>query len=494
MTSFPAQNVPPQPPTDAIRIAVVGAGISGLAAAHHLIELSRERNRPVCVTVFEASARPGGLFGSEKVGDYLIERGADSFITNKPAAIDLCRRLGLEDRCISTNARYRQSLILHRGLPVPTPDGFHLLAPAQLWPIITTPLLSWRGKARLAAELFIPRNTSSDDESLADFTRRRLGAEVLDRIVQPLVGGIYTSDPERLSLQATLPRFVELERKYGSLIRGLRKSAAQKANDAASGARYGLFVSLRNGMQELIDCLKERIATDASIRQQTPVQTIEFERAPHQDGWRLRLANGSYEMFDGVVLALPAHVTARLLTGVHAGIASALAQFESASSAIVLTGHALSDIDHPLEAFGLVIPHCERRRILATSFLSRKFDGRAPEGKVVLRTFVGGAMQPEEYEQSDELMTKTVLQELRQLLGVRGVPDFAVVARYPAGMPQYTLGHLERVAAVRRHVKSLPALQLAGNYLEGVGIPDSIASGERAARDLFTSLVDRNRD
>jgi oxygen-dependent protoporphyrinogen oxidase len=199
-------------------------------------------------------------------------------------------------------------------------------------------------------------------------------------------------------------------------------------------------------------------------------------------------------MFDGVVLALPAHVTARLLTGVHDGIAGALAQFESASSAIVITGHALSDIDHPLEAFGLVIPHCERRRILATSFLSRKFDGRAPEGKVVLRTFVGGAMQPEEYDQSDELMTKTVLQELRQLLGVRGVPDFAVVARYPAGMPQYTLGHLERVAAVRRHVESLPALQLAGNYLEGVGIPDSIASGERAARDLFTSLVDGNRD
>jgi oxygen-dependent protoporphyrinogen oxidase len=479
------------PSTEAIRIAIVGSGITGLAAAHRLLELRHEQSRPISVTIFEAANRPGGLFGSERIGDYLVERGADSFITNKPAAIELCRRLGLEDRCISTNSRYRRSLILYRGRPVPTPEGFQLLAPGQLWPAITTPLLSWSGKARLAAEIFIPRRKETSDESLADFTRRRLGAEVLDRIVQPLVGGIYTSNPERLSLQATLPRFVEMERKYGSLIRGLRKSAARHAKDAASGARYGLFVSLRNGMQELIDRLWEQIASTAKVRQGIAIQKISRNPAGSAAGWSLTTANGSIEEFSGVILALPAQSSARLLTGVHAGSAAALQQFESASSAIVLTGHALTDIEHPLDAFGLVIPHCERRRILATSFLSRKFEGRAPEGKVVLRTFVGGAMQPEEYEQSDESMTATVLEELRKLLGVHGIPDFAIVARYPSGMPQYTVGHLDRVAEVRRQVALLPGLQLAGNYLEGVGIPDSVASGEHAAVELLKTLTSR---
>jgi protoporphyrinogen/coproporphyrinogen III oxidase len=466
----------------AMRIAVVGGGITGLAAAHRLLEL-QSPDRPVRVTLFEASARLGGVFGSERIGAYLIERGADSFITNKPWGVDLCRRLGMEDRLISTDARFRRSLILSAGRPVPTPEGFNLLAPGRIWPIVTTPLLSWKGKLRLAAECLLPRRRDETDESLADFVRRRFGQEVLDRIVQPLVGGIYTSDPERLSLHATLPRFPELERTHGSLIRGLRRSQRrERRREDASGARYGLFVTPREGMQDLLDALVEAIRPDVELRLNTPVSSL----ARQPSGIRLAFsADGGPEesalLFDRVILALPAYRAAALLQGEHAELSAALKTIEYASSAIVVSGHRLSDVDHPLDAFGLVIPHREGRRILAVSFLSRKFPGRAPEDRVVLRTFVGGAMQPEEFERTDAEIERTVMQELRDLLGVRGTPEFVTIARYPRAMPQYTVGHQERVREIRRLAEQIPEAILAGNAYEGVGIPDCIHSGEQAA-------------
>ncbi|WP_437227604.1 protoporphyrinogen oxidase [Planctomicrobium sp. SH661] len=481
---------PASPPR--LRIAVIGGGITGMAAAHRLIELAADTSFPLDLRIFESSSRMGGVFGSEQIGDYLIERGADSFITNKPWGIDLCRRLGLEDQLISTNPRFRRSLILSRGRPVATPEGFNLLAPAKLWPMMTTPLLSWSGKLRLAAEPFIARRREKTDESLAAFVRRRLGPEMLDRIVQPMVGGIYTSDPEHLSLQATLPRFIEMERKYGSLLRGMKKqkqlegSAGRSESQSASGARYGLFVSFRNGMQQLLDTLEQRIV--AQTQRRSGPQVTRIQQLEQMTGWRIETVDGRTEEFDGIILTVPPRKAADLLGNVNPEAAAVLGKIESASSAIVVTGHSLSDVQHPLDAFGLVIPHTEKRRILATSFLSRKFDGRAPEGKVVLRTFVGGAMQPEVLDQSDDSLIETVLQELRSILGVRKTPDFAVVARYPEGMPQYTVGHLERIAELQCCEQAFPTLQLAGNYRSGVGVPDCIQSGEQAAESLFKTL------
>lgn len=469
-------------------VAVVGGGITGLSAAHRLLELAREQSRSLQVTLLEGSGRYGGLFGTERIRDYVIEHGADSFITNKPSAINLCHRLGLGNDLIPTDDRYRRSLILYRGQPVATPDGFNLLAPSQWWPMLTSPLLSWAGKARVAAELFIPRGKADQDESLGEFVRRRFGQELLDKVVQPLVGGIYTSDPEKLSLRATLPRFIEMEQKYGSVIRGLRKqSSASQQTEGASGARYGLFASLANGMGQLQDALAKRVREHGTLRLGARVNSI----APSntlQPTWNLRLDNGELLSANAVILALPAHGAANLVEPHGANLASELRGIEYASSAIVVTGHDLSEISHPLEAFGLVVPHRERRRILAVSFLSRKFAGRAPAGKIILRTFIGGAMQPAEFDQSDEQIERSVLLELKEILGVQGAPEFVRIARYANSMPQFHVGHLARVARIEQLASQIPRLELAGNAYHGVGLPDSVQSAEAAAQRVWESI------
>ncbi len=436
------------------------------------------------ITLFEASSRLGGNFGTERVGEYLIERGADSFITNKPGAVRLCLSLRIEDRLISTNAEFRRSLILKNGTPVPTPDGFNLLAPGKVWPMLTTPLLSWAGKLRMAGDYFIKANKGGEDESLASFVRRRFGNEVLERIVQPMVGGIYTSDPERLSLKATLPRFVEMERQHGSLIRGLRATnKSSRQQEDSSGARYGLFATPQNGMSELLTALEEQLRNRVNLRTSCKVTSL------HQRGENYVVTcNDKQEEFDFVILTVPAFVVADLVRSFQPELAAALEQIEYASSAIVVSGHDLSEIDHPLNAFGLVIPHIEQRQILAVSFLSRKFAARAPQGKVILRTFVGGAMQPEQFDKTDAEIQAVVQKELREILGVRGEPEFSIVARYARAMPQYTVGHLERVAKIREFESQLPRIAIAGNAYDGVGIPDCIESGERAAGSAWESL------
>lgn len=470
------------------RIAVIGGGITGLAAAHRLLELGNKQQRSVDVTLFEASDRVGGVFGTGTIGEYTIETGADSFITNKPWAVDLCCRLGLEDQLIGTSDAHRRSLILHEGQPVPTPEGFELIVPRKLRELLRAPFLSLEGKLRVAAEAFVPPRTDKSDESLASFVTRRLGQEMLDRIVQPMVGGIYTSDPAKLSMLATLPRFVEMERQHGSLLRAVWKERAEQRSDMPdfipSGARYGLFASLKNGMSTLLDALEQRVRQQGSLRLDSPVKML----TPSKDGgFVLRTEDSDDQRFDQVVLALPMYYAAELISPWDRDLAARLDTIEYASSAIVVTGHKLADCGHPLDAFGLVIPHIEDRRILAVSFLSRKFPGRAPEGRVVLRTFVGGAMQPELLQTDDDAIVSFVREELNDLLGVAGEPDFAVVARYERGMPQYHVGHLERVAAIEAAASVHPALALAGNAFHGVGLPDAIHSGEQAAERLMAT-------
>lgn len=477
------------------RIAVIGGGLSGLAAAHRLLELAETKNQPIELTLFEAGPRLGGLVETRRIGDYLVECGADSFITNKPAAVELCRRLGLEEQLIPTDDRYRGALILHHGKAVPVPEGFALLSPSQLWPVLTSPLLSLRGKLRLACEYFIPPRTNGQDESLAEFVTRRFGKETLDRIVQPLVGGIYTSDPQKLSLAATMPRFLEMERRHGSLIRASRqRTTSEESERQATGARYALFLTLRDGLSTMIDRLRERIASRAHLRLNTPVTQI--EPRTEQRGYRVEYGPESQaesQAFDAVIVALPAFRAADLIESWDAALAGSLRQIEYASSAIVVTGHRLTDIPHPLDSFGLVIPAIERRRILAVSFASRKFPSRAPEGRVLLRTFVGGAMQPEELLGADEQMVDLVRDELREILGLSAHEEFALVNRYDRAMPQYHVGHLELVEQIEQTASRHPGLQLAGNAYRGVGIPDAIQSGESAAERVFASNLSQSR-
>lgn len=480
------------------RIAVVGGGITGLAAAHRLIELARAANRPIDLVLYEGSDRLGGVFGTRRVGESVVETGADSFITDKPWAIDLCRRLGLEPRLISIDPRYRRALILHRGRTQPVPDGLNLLAPSSVRGLLTTPILSLSGKLRAGLEFFVPRGTQRDDESLASFVRRRFGREMLERIAQPIVGGIYTADPEQLSLAATLPRFLQMERESGSLIRAARRARGRQPAADASGARYGLFVSLQDGMWELPAALAARIRADARIDCGRTVERLTRETSPPDQShspaghcaWRLQFSDRSVEACDAVVLALPAPRAAAVVTEASAPLADALRQIEYASSAIVVTGHRLADVEHPLNAAGLVIPHAERRAILAVSFLSRKFPSRAPAGTVILRTFIGGALQPELLERTDDELTALALSELQAILGVAGRPEFSLVARYHRAMPQYHVGHLARAARIEQLAGELPGLELAGNALRGVGLPDCIHSGEQAAERLWPAVAE----
>ncbi|HEV8004014.1 MAG TPA: protoporphyrinogen oxidase [Planctomycetaceae bacterium] len=475
------------------RVAVIGGGLSGLAAAHRMIELAAASRAQVRVELFEAGPRLGGAIWTERVGECLAELGADSFITNKPAAIELCRRLGLEDRLIATESAHRQALVLRRGKPVPIPEGFMLMAPGRIWPVLASPIFSPWGKLRMGLEYLIPRRTDSADESVASFVRRRLGTEALDRLVQPLVAGIYTSDPEKLSLAATLPRFIEMERRHGSLIRAARaqRRAAEQStagNAHESGARYGLFASLRGGMSELTDALVGRIESAGAIHRNTGIRAL--RRSSEADGgFVLETGDGRQHAFDVVILALPANRAAGLLESIDRDLSASLGEIEYVSSAIVVTGHHERDIEHPLNASGLVIPAVEGRQILSVSFASRKFAGRAPAGEVVLRTFVGGALQPELLQRSDEELTRLVRSELGDILGVRGEPTFVRISRHDGAMPQYHIGHRDRVTRIKTLLAGHPRLALAGNAYEGVGIPDCVQSGETAAERVFNALV-----
>lgn len=482
------------PTTDACprRIAVIGGGISGLSAAHRLIELAQQPAAPpVEIELFEAGARVGGCFGSERIGEFLIETGADSFVTDKPWAIDLCRRLGLESRLIAIDPAFRRALIVRKGRTLPAPEGLALLAPARLGGICRSPLISPAGKLRVALEYFVPRRRSAGDESIASFARRRLGREIYERLVQPMVGGIYTGDPERLSLMATFPRFLEMEQRWGSLIRAFR-SQAGRAQAAASGARYGLFASLDDGMSVLTDALRERIAHTARIHTGRRIARVCHEATTdrsHTPRFHTVATDGETHPSDAVILALPAHQAAELVADDAAQLAAALRQIEYASSAIVVTGHRLEQVAHPLDASGLVVPQREHRKILAVSFLSRKFPARAPAGSAILRTFVGGALQPELLECSDAALQALVEGELRDLLGVSGRPEFVRIVRHSRAMPQYTLGHLDRVQRIEALAAELPGLALAGNAYRGVGLPDCIHSGESAAERAWAQVA-----
>ncbi len=502
------------------RVAVIGGGITGLAACHYLRQLAIAAGQSLDVTLFEAGERFGGVFGTLAERGYRLETGADMFITNKPGGIQLVRELGLESRLIETQSRYRRSLILRRGRPVPTPAGFDLMVPRNPWPLLKSPLLSPAGKLRVLAETLIP-GSPQEDETLASFAIRRFGREAFERIIQPMVGGIYTADPERLSLRATLPRFLEMEAQHGSLIRAAwrEQRAARKrqkadagtnsADQAASGARYGLFLSFDDGMSVLQDELLSQLQTSCQLKNHSPITRLVKTNSPVggtaptstpsaaslnpsgglRAGYRLQ-SQDRQELgeFEGVILAVPAHQAAKLLSDPATQLAGELSAIEYASAAIVLTGYRLEQISHPLDAFGLVIPAIERRRILAVSCTSRKFPNRAPEGSIQLRTFVGGALQQALLEETDERLSEIVREELADIFGVSGDPEIMQVVRWNRAMPQYHLGHVERVGRIRTLCQSIPGLELAGNAYEGVGIPDVIESARLAATRLWQQL------
>ena len=483
---------------------MVGGGISGLAAAHRITELLPNAD----LTLFEASPRLGGLLDTFAIDGFLVERSADNFLTKLPAAVDLCHRLGIADELLPTDEWRRRALVVRDGKLIPIPDGFYLMAPRKLGPLLASPALSLAGKLRLLAEPLVPRrgsNSEGSDESVASFARRRLGREVFERLVQPVVAGMFTADPEKLSMAATMPDFLAHERETGSLLRRrtgcfsdqLKSKApptVPDSADAASGARYALFAAPQAGMKRLIDALAARLPAGAA-RLNTAVANVEQQ----SDGaWLLH--SGSEHpassiqhsaSFDAIIVALPAHAAAVLLRTAAAELATELAAIEYAPCAIVSLGFARSQIAHPLDAFGIVVPHIEHRRIIAASFASRKFPGRAPANHVLIRVFIGGALQPTLVDLPDNALRQIAFDELSSLLGITGEPVIADIARWPRAMPQYHVGHIDRVTRIEQLAARHSDLALAGNAYRGVGIPQCIASGERAAEQLASLFSDK---
>jgi protoporphyrinogen/coproporphyrinogen III oxidase len=476
------------------RVVVVGGGISGLAATHRLVERSQNFPFRLEVKLLEASSRLGGVIQTIGCDGLLLEGGPDSFISEKPWALDLCQRLGLRSHLIGSNKSHRRSFIVRRGRLLPVPDGFYLLAPSQLWPFVTTPIFSWWGKLRIAADLVLPRKkrdmSTGEDESLADFVRRRLGREALERMAQPMVGGIYTADPERLSLRATMPRFLEMERQHRSLILAMlrqRQRMAWVEEGPPQGPRYSLFLSLDQGMQLLVDSLQSKLPAE-SVCLRTAVESL--DRNPANGRWVLNLKDGTHLEADAVCLAVASYESARLLQHLDSRLAESLKLVPYASTATVNLLYPRVAIPHPLNGFGFVVPAIEKRRILACTFCHVKFDGRAPQGQALLRAFVGGALQPEAFELGDDEMIRAVRQDLRELLGITADPVLSRVERHPRAMAQYEVGHLGWLSEVESRIEEYQGLQLAGNAFTGVGIPDCVHRAEECSDRLLAALQD----
>lgn len=493
------ETTPPTPAQRSPVVVVVGGGLAGLVAAESLQAVgavgsrSGEPCRPHVILV-EAAGRAGGVVETIHRDGWLIERSADNFLAARPEGMALVDRLGLSDELISVFEPARRALVFRAGRTFPVPSGFRLLAPGLAAGIEATEILSAEGKARLLAERHVPPKPTAPgdrgDESLESFAIRRLGHEAFDRLVQPLVAGIWTADPARLSMAAACPEFLRMEREHGSL------SAAEEARlrdlgmaHRAEGARYGQFVTLASGMGTLPERLAERIEAAGVERRRAAVTAL--ERRP--DGaWRVSLdravAGSDAIEADAVVLALRAPLAARVMATADATLAADLAGIDYAGSSVVVLGYAREQVAHPLDAAGVVVPRIEGRRSLAVSFSTSKFPRRAPEGHVLLRVFLGGALDPERNLLDDDQLVALAREELAAIVGASGPPKIVEIARWPAAMPQYHLGHLDRLERLTRRLDALPGLALAGAAYEGVGIPQVIASGQAAASRVLASL------
>lgn len=500
-----------------LRIAIIGGGLSGLATATHLrlqaATLASHRSvtsqspRHIEISLFESSGRLGGVIHTETIstpaGNFTVDHGADMFATNPPFALELCEKLGAADRLLLPKPDGRGAMIARGNGLIPIPEGFVLMRPTKIWSMMTTPLLSASGKARLLAERFVPRRpVDVTDEGVGSFVRRRLGQECLDNIVAPLVAGIYTADVERLSMAATMKPIWEMESSDGSLARAtLRriKSGEDSTEQGSSGARYENFRAFPGGMIELIELMVGHIGS-SNVHLNCPIESIsKTDQGIRLQGSRL---GDDGQWFDHVVLSTPASVSCRLLESMQPSVSaepsaaidqvvSGLSAIPYASTAIVVMAVPRKRIARMPRTFGFVVPPKEQRSVLAGSFASEKFPHRAPEDHVIIRAFVGGVLNPQILENGDDQIVQIVARELSELIGLadpdRVVEDaaFVRVVRWNRAMPQYEIGHLEKTGAIESAMASIPGVHLRTNAIGGVGISPVIGAARRMAETLL---------
>jgi len=470
-------------------VGVIGGGISGLSTAFALCEQAAAANIPIRCTVVDAAQDWGGKIVTHRVGDIVTEAGPDSFLSQKPAGLELCDKLGLTDQLINTNETGKRASVFSRGRLHELPEGLVILVPGQLGPLLRSGLLSWAGLARMGLDLALPAKRSPEDESLASFFRRRVGQQAFERILEPLMAGIYAGDAEQMSLQATFPRFMELEQQYGSVIRGMMQ--ARGASSAiGSGPKRTMFVSLKNGLSDLVATLVRRL-TAQGVRLRSGCAVDALRVRSHQLGrwtYDVILQDGSAESVDSLVLATPAYVAADLvrpLTPIASGL---LEMIPYSSTATIAMAYPRAAISGTAEGFGFVVPRAEGRDLIAATWTSLKWPYRAPPDQLLVRCYVGGVGREPILKLDDLALVKRVRAELSTICGMNAEPTFVEVTRWMRAMPQYTLGHLERLNEIEAALSRYGGLILTGAGYRGVGIPDCIRDGAVAAERVVRYL------
>ena len=471
------------------KIVIIGGGIAGLAAAYHIHE-EISKSTPVTCTLLESSEKFGGKISTMRFDGFIVERGPDSFISQKPQAIELCKKLGLEDRLTGTSPDHPNTYVCLKNKLVTMPDGLSLMIPTKFMPFIFSPLFSWLGKIRMGMDLFIPKKKNNDDESLASFVRRRMGKEALEKMAEPMLAGIYASDPELMSINSTFPMFVQTEQKYRSLILGMlarkRQQMIHQAKVPKGKQPFSLFMTLKNGLDEMVETLVEK-ATNVTFRAGTKV--TDLSRA--EEGWKLTLADGSFINADAVISAAPAKISAHLIEQASPKVASLLNRIRYVSTATVSIAYKKEGFPHPLDGFGFVVPKKEGKRILACTWTSSKFPERVPEKHVMLRCFVGGAMRQELAELDEDAIATMVREELLDIMGIDCEPVFLKVFKYKKSNVQYQVGHASLIKSIREELQSFPGIFVTGSAYTGIGIPDCIRDGMNVAKETIEFLANK---
>ncbi len=448
---------------------------------------------PLTCTVLEGTSHWGGKIETHHTEDLLIEAGPDSFLSQKPSAIELCGKLGLSDQLLNTNESDKKAFVYSKGRLRALPEGLVVIRPSNLGAFLRSGLFSPLGLARMALDLLVPARRSAEDESLGAFFRRRVGRQAFERLFEPLMAGIYAGDAEQMSLRATFPRFLEMEQRQGGLLRAMLAARKPQAPAPGSTTRT-MFVTLRNGLGDLVDRLVAKIASGGvSLLLGQKVKALHVRTDAHGSHvYDLVLESERVVSADIVVFATPAYVTAGLVRSFSPSAANLLSLIPYASTATVSLAYDRGAVGTPMNGFGFVVPRVEGRTLLAATWTSRKWACRAPASKILVRCYLGGAGREGTIGGDDDMLVRVVRHELWSMAGVSAEPKHVEVNRWPMGMPQYTLGHLDRLDMIDSLLRHHQGLYLAGAGYRGVGIPDCIKDGTETARKIADSLVPRS--
>ena len=471
-------------------VAIVGGGISGLATAFALQEQAAAAGLSIVCTILDASPTWGGKIITHRIGDLVTEAGPDSFLSNKPAGLQLIEKLGLTDQLINTNETGKKAFVYSMGRLCELPEGLVVITPGQIRPFLESGLLSIGGLARMAMDLLLPAKRGQHDESLASFFRRRFGRQAFERMMEPLMAGIYAGDAEQMSLKATFPRFLELEQEYGSVIRGMIAVRKPAQLSQGEGPRRTMFVSLKNGLEDLVSALVLRL-TDRGVRLRAGTVVESLRVRSHELGrwtYDIMLQDGSALSVDSLVLATPAFVSAELLRPLSPIAGGVLETIPYASTATIAMAYPASIIGGSVQGFGFIVPRAEKRDLIAATWTSLKWPHRAPAGRLMVRCYVGGVGREAILQLDDEALTAKVKAELKGICGVTAEPTYVEVNRWMKAMPQYLLGHLDKLDQIEAALSRYGGLVLTGAAYRGVGIPDCIRDGALAAERVVRYL------